>query len=582
MKPNLNQRLAIYLIGALIALLMLPNLIWFAHTSGPIVWIQALAVPLLLLLFLFAFCGRWPWIACLLLTPFALLAPLETFFVAQYHHPTSSEVMATLFATNPRETREYLGAAMIPLAFCLLTALALPLVAAWMSWRSGFRWGHKTREWLLVIALMTPLVIAVSSIVAAKGNVRDSVRTMSSTLSTLLDSVEPGYPFGIFQRMIVYHEQMKEVRADAAKLAAFRFNAHRDVHSNEREIYVLVIGESSRRDHWQLFGYNRSTNPELANTPNLIPIGHMITSWPESIMAIPLILTRKPITSMSPVFGEASILRAMHEAGFETYWISNQLPLGKFDSPVATYAYEADHVQWLNHASWTAPGSYDEDLVQPLRDAINSSNRDLFIVLHMMGSHLSYDYRYPASFKRFYPTFSDKNSPVPQGERLRNSYDNTILYTDHVLAQIIGALRETEAATALWFESDHGETLPTPTCSHAGHGLGSRYDFQIPALFWYSNAYAALHPQRIRILHQNANKLTLSADTFESIADMAGINFPSHDETRSLFSSRWLYRPRIVNPLWQTDYDKSVFGKGCEIVLPPSTSKAVVDGQHRD
>jgi glucan phosphoethanolaminetransferase (alkaline phosphatase superfamily) len=337
---------------------------------------------------------------------------------------------------------------------------------------------------------------------------------------------------------------------------------------------VLVIGESSRRNRWQLFGYDRPTNPELSRTSNLVLLPRMLTSWPESVSAIPLILTRKPITSMSPDWKEASILRAMQEAGYSTWWISNQLPIGKYDSPVSSYAYEAQHVEWVNHASWTAPGSYDEDLIQPLRDALGDSDKDLFIVLHMMGSHGRYDYRYPPSFKRYVPVYSDHNSSEQAGIRLGNSYDNTILYTDHVLAQIISVLRDSNAITALWFLSDHGETLPTTTCDRAGHGVGSRYDFQVPALFWYSDAYAMQFPQRIANLKANAGKRTLSADTFESLIDMTGVTFPGHDETWSLFSPRWHYRPRIVNPIWQTDYDKAVFGKHCDIVLPPDDPAA--------
>lgn len=359
-------------------------------------------------------------------------------------------------------------------------------------------------------------------------------------------------------------------------LDKFRFHAKRNVSVAERQIYVLVIGESSRRNHWQLFGYDRPTNPELSNESNLLLIPHMLTSWPETITAVPLILTRKPMTSMAPAWKEASILRAMQEAGFETWWISNQFPIGQFDSPVSTYSFEAAHTLYVNHGTIESAGNYDEDLLAPLHAAIDSDHKDQFVVLHMMGSHLAYDLRYPPAFKRFYPTFSDQNSRTVDGERIRNSYDNTIVYTDHVLAQIINILRGSGAAATLWYESDHGETLPTPTCGKAGHGFGTKYDFQIPAFFWYSDSFEKAFPDRIATLRANADQRTLSADTFESLIDMAGVTFPDHDETWSLFSTRWHYRPRIVSPIWQVDYDKATFGKNCEVVLPPDVDPAAV------
>lgn len=559
----------------LVFLLMLPNLLWFTATRGLVEGVEALIIPLALLAALFALSGDWPWLACLLLAPFAALAPLEAFYIARYHHPTSAEVIATLLATNPRETKEYLGPLLIPLLLCMAGGLALALTAAWLTHRARWRWRNRARAWIVTIAITTPLATALVAACSIGGSAAIRSRAGITTLSSLAGPIEQGYPFGVFQRVSEFRSEWTQMRADAAKLDAFRFHAHRSGVLHHRQVYVLVIGESSRRDHWQLFGYARATNPELSRVSNLVPIPYMLTSWPESITAIPLIVTRKPITSASADWKEASILRAMQEAGFETYWISNQLPIGKFDSPVSTYAYEAQHVEWLNHASWTAPGSYDEDLLQPLRDALEDSNHDLFIVLHMMGSHMSYDFRYPASFRRFHPTQSEHDDSIPAGERIRNSYDNTILYTDHVLAQITGVLRQSGAVTAMWFLSDHGETLPTPTCDKEGHGIGSRYDFQVPALFWYSDAYASLFPGRVATLRANANQRTLSADSFESLADMAGIDFPSHDETWSLFSRQWHYRPRIVNPMWQTDYDKSVFGKGCEIVIPPNPQDAL-------
>jgi glucan phosphoethanolaminetransferase (alkaline phosphatase superfamily) len=568
--PSLRARFAFLSILLLVFLLMLPNLLWLASVHGISEWVQALVLPLILFAVLFALLGDWLWLACLLLTPFAMLAPMEAFFIARYHHPTSAEIIATIVATTPRETREFLGPLLIPLLLCVAGGFALALVAAWSSYRAKLRWQHRSRAWIVTIMIAAPLTTALVAAASAGGSLATRSNTGITTLESLMGPVQQGYPFGVIQRVAEYRSEWTAMRSNASKLDFFRFHAQRADALRQRQVYVLVIGESSRRDRWELFGYDRRTNPELSGVRNLILLPHMLTSWPETISAVPLLLTRKPITSMSIAWKEPSIIRAMHEAGFDTYWISNQLPIGKFDSPVSTYAYEADHVEWLNHATWTAPGSYDEDLIQPLRDALSDSHKDLFIVLHMMGSHGAYDYRYPPSFKRFAPTFSDRNSGEQSGIRIGNSYDNTILYTDHVLAQIISVLRQSNAVSALWFLSDHGETLPTTTCNKAGHGVGSRYDFQIPAFFWYSDAYKNSFSQRIANLKANANKRTLSADTFESLIDMAGVTFPGHDETWSLFSPQWHYRPRIVNPIWQTDYDKSVFGKQCEVVLPPA------------
>ena len=547
---------------ALLGLMMLPNLVWWWLDHSAVVSVEALILPTVLLLLVAALFGKRIWLLCLLLAPFAALSPVEAVYIGQYESPSTAAILATVFASNPREVREYLGDALVPVVVSAVLGLTLALLAARLSWRANLRWQHRSRGWVLLIAIVIPIVSATVAWATIKGKPLERMRT--GTMSLITESIEPGYPFGVLQRVVAYRRQWTQMREGAARLDAFRFQARRVSPIAQRQVYVMVLGESSARYHWQLFGYERATNPELSRLPGLVLIPDMLTLWPESVDAIPQMLTRKPTNDNTAFWPEASILRAMQEAGYETYWISNQLPIGQFDSAVSIYASEAQHMQFLNHASWNAPGSFDEDMLQPLRDVLRGSNHDLFIVLHMMGSHLTYDLRYPASFNHFQSSDTDKKSI----ESLTDSYDNTILYTDHVLAQIVDILRNSGAVSALWFESDHGEMLPTPTCLRSGHGLGTRYEYQIPALFWYSDAYAALFPDRVAGLRANADRRTLSADTFESLIDMAGVDFQGHDESRSLFSPEWRFRTRTLSWVWQVDFDQATFGKNCPVVLP--------------
>jgi glucan phosphoethanolaminetransferase (alkaline phosphatase superfamily) len=572
-----RHKLALAAIALLIVLVMLPNLIWLRHDATAPVWIAALVLPLALLVAFFALLGRRVWLACLLLAPFALLAPLEVFYVSEYHHPTSAQIIATIVATNPLEAREYFGHLLAPLVVALVAGLGVALLATWSSFRADLRWRGHARVVALCAGILA--VLACFGLRFAESRTTSSASasaSVSGSLTAFGDSIKQGYPFGVLPRIVEYRSEWDRMRAEAAQYKSFRFHAHRvGPPLHQRQVYVLVIGESSRRADWQLFGYDRPTNPELSKLKNVVPLTHFITTWPESIAAIPMILTRrKPDMDWDAPWHEASILRAMQEAGYETYWISNQQAIGEFDSPVSMYAYEAGHVEWLNHASWTAPGSYDGDLIQPLKDAVHASDHDLFIVLHLMGSHVKYDYRYPRAFEHWKPTQVSPSGEGTQIERARNSYDNTILYTDHVLAQVIGVLKSSGAVSALWYESDHGELIPTPTCDKEGHGVGTVPEYEISALFWYSDGYQAHFPQRVAALRSHAGKRTLSADTFESLVDMAGVTFPGHDETWSLFSPDWHYHTRWVAQTRHIDFDTARIGKQCERVLPGAARMA--------
>jgi glucan phosphoethanolaminetransferase (alkaline phosphatase superfamily) len=116
----------------------------------------------------------------------------------------------------------------------------------------------------------------------------------------------------------------------------------------------MVIGESSRYDRWSLNGYARETNPLLKQEANLVALPDVITSVSATRLSVPVIISRKPATqSLKDGFSEKSFLTAFKEAGFKTFWLSNQISFGKFDTPVSVFAKEADVVEFLNLGGFT-------------------------------------------------------------------------------------------------------------------------------------------------------------------------------------------------------------------------------------
>jgi glucan phosphoethanolaminetransferase (alkaline phosphatase superfamily) len=569
-----NKRTAWAALFGLVLLLMMPNFVWLI-TAGGGAWRSALLMPCASLLILFALFAKRLWLACLLLAPFAALAPAEIFYVARYSHPSTAQVLATIFATNLGETIAYFGNGLWLLFASMLGSLLLALLACRLSFVNRLTWTHRSHVWV-VVSTFALLVMACLIGLLGPRKAANSFQAIIAPISAALVQTIDSYPFGVPKRVLDYLDERRELAENATALAAYRFGAARQK-IPQREIYVLVIGESSSREFWQLFGYSRPTTPELSSLNNLILMPDMLASWSASIAAIPLVITRKPITELRLGWKEPSIVRAMREAGFETWWISNQLAMGAHDSPVSTYAVEAEHALFVNRTSKNEEASFDDLLLQPLHEAIAGSSRDLFVVLHTMGSHQSYDSRYPASFRRFTPVYSDDDSDVPSAFRLHNSYDNTILYTDHVLASVIAQLQQSGAVAALWYESDHGETLPTPACPYASHGLNTRSEFEIPALFWFSGAYAQAFPERVHIVRENATKKILSRNTFESLLDMTGVEMPDRDATWSLFNPQWAYHKRFVNLVQATaatevDFDEATFDNACAVPQAVSAS----------
>lgn len=563
--------LALASIAVLALLLMVPDaaLVFVSlHIKKP-PWIVArLAAPALLLVAYFAVLGRRPGLACLLMAPFAAMVPTAAFYILSYRSPITEAVLGTVVATNPAEAADFLGPWLWALTVLSVAAGAFAVLAGWLSARAGLQLVTSRRVHSTLIALAAVPVIAFASLQVAADRRPPAARLAggNDVDARSFRIAQDSYPFGIPLTLAAWWKDRVRAQAASARTRAFRFHAYRTAHPGRRQIYVLVIGESSRRNHWQLFGYDRPTNPDLSRTRNLVTITNMVSPWPMSLGGVPAMLTRRPAQlGLFEPFGEQSIVGLMREAGFDTWWLSNQNPTGDWNSPITVYAEESQHLQWLTLQR------YDSHLAEGLAKIVRGSHGDLFVVLHTIGSHGRYDGRYPSAFKYFAPTIQDNRALRTNYQRITNSYDNTIRYTDHVLSQVIDVLKQTGAITAMWYQSDHGETLPTATCSMTEHGHGFRYEFPVPTVFWYSDAYAQAFPAKIATLRDNADRPATSADTFATLTDMAGVDFPSHDSSRSLFSPAWRYQPRIVHPVWQeenawVDYDHADLGNGCELV----------------
>jgi glucan phosphoethanolaminetransferase (alkaline phosphatase superfamily) len=166
-----------------------------------------------------------------------------------------------------------------------------------------------------------------------------------------------------------------------------------------------------------------------------------------------------------------------------------------------------------------------------------------FFVIHTLGSHFNPTSRYPRSFD----VFPDDDSALTEQQRLINAYDNTIVYTDRLLSDLIGMLRQRPGLNALLYVADHGENLRDDERGIYGHYQNNEYDLPIPMLFWCSEEYSERFPGKIAAARANAARPLNTRVVFHSLVDMAGIDI--HDpETRrlSFFSPDLGAIPRMV------------------------------------
>jgi glucan phosphoethanolaminetransferase (alkaline phosphatase superfamily) len=267
-------------------------------------------------------------------------------------------------------------------------------------------------------------------------------------------------------------------------------------------------------------------------------------------MSVPVILTRKPPQDTRAFFPEKSLIAAFREAGFKTYWLSTQSPLGPHDSSIALHARESHYSRFLNPTDYRGAGVHDGALLGQLADILARDEPRQLIVLHTLGSHFNYADRYPAEFDVFQPSQTGARTPSlhdrSQKEAMNNSYDNSIYYTDWLLSEIIAQLLGTDARATLLYVADHGENLFDGACTKSGHGHSTELDFRVASMWWNSPQYARARPEAIALVGERRDAALSTSHVFHTLLDAADIHYPGQDLSQSVLNEDWIRRPRPV------------------------------------
>jgi lipid A ethanolaminephosphotransferase len=300
-------------------------------------------------------------------------------------------------------------------------------------------------------------------------------------------------PFNVVRAVATYVKQRSSAGAELVVVGADA-RVVRPVDPGGRpKVVVLVVGETARAASFSLNGYGRETNPELAGL-DVISFTNVHACGTSTATALPCMfsgLGRSAFDSGAARHRE-NLLDVVRHAGIEVLWRENNSGCKHLCDRVATE--NTTRAGSLEHC--TADECYDEVLLEGLADRIARTTGDQLIVLHQKGSHgPAYHLRYPASFRRFVPECATNDLTTCPRESIVNAYDNTIVYTDHVLARLIEILQTQAGAadTAMLYVSDHGESLGENNLYLHGLPYAFAPDFQIhvPMIAWLSAGFVA-------------------------------------------------------------------------------------------
>lgn len=302
------------------------------------------------------------------------------------------------------------------------------------------------------------------------------------------------------------------------------------IQDEQKAAVVLVIGESARSFNFQLYGYKRSTNPLLSQQKDLFvyPAKASATYTTAGTKAILEPNTSGPLYEILPNYA----FRTGVDVSWRTYnW---------GEPPVHIDEYLSD--QDLAKIYPDVDATYDEILFTGLKERIESSTKNkVLIILHTSTSHgPDYCKKYPKSFEKFTPVLDNVEQANKEKERLVNAYDNSILYTDYLVSNLIDTLKTmTDWKTAMIYVSDHGESLGENNMFMHGlpMSMAPAEQYEIPFLVWVSPGFRALKPLG-NSKEGTESSLSNPLDqhyVFHSVLNLLSIQSPAYNSAFDLF-----------------------------------------------
>ena len=327
---------------------------------------------------------------------------------------------------------------------------------------------------------------------------------------------------------------------DASK--DFRYDAHCTFTDDEPETVVLVIGETSRADNWQLYGYHRPTNPVLSKTEGLTVFTDYMSQSNTTHKSVPILLSLADAEDYTILYRTKGIMQAFREAGYHTAFISNQQRNHSF---IDFLGEQADYCLFLHDS--LSRNADDIELLKPLRQQIKQNRgKRTFIVLHTYGSHFSYADRYPKAMRHFTPDHYD-GAKAKYRLQLVNAYDNTIVHTDFLIGKVISTLSSGGGSAAMLFTSDHGEDIfddQRHLFLHASP-FPSYYQLHVPLIAWTSPTYRIRHAEIAQSLISNSHKQAESNSVFHTLLSLGGVATQYRNDSLSLASPAYTPHRRL-------------------------------------
>lgn len=492
--------------------------IWVAICMGLMIWGALVALGALL---------AWRSSIKPVLVFLLIAAALGMHFMMSYGVVIDDTMMVNVFQTDPRETRDLLNARL----FITLGLVAgLPCIWLWFTSVKHSRWRQQfSRDALILIAGGAVFIGAIA--LSFQGF--SSLMRNQKHVRYLLNPLNSLYAIGQIVTQPLRHgpQPLQTIGQDAQLGASYAAG-------NKPPLLMIVVGETARAANFSFTGYARQTTPQMTKLAANESFVYWKDAWScgtNTAASLPCMFSHlgKEAFEDSKARYE-SLLDVLQRAGLAVLWLDNQSGCKGVCDRVANVSTLQANVP----AHCSTGECHDLVMLHDLDARIAALPADkrakgVVVVLHQMGSHgPAYFKRAPLEFKKFQPECLTNNLSECTREQITNSYDNTLLYTDQLLASSISWLKSKESSSrsAMIYVSDHGESLGEKGIYLHGLPYAIAPDEQkhIPWLNWLSPEFVSTQKLDVSCLQQNAGKRITHDHLFHSVLGLLDIKTSLH------------------------------------------------------
>lgn len=464
----------------------------------------------------------------MVMTAFVLVA---SFHFVVYDQLPGISVVYAIADTQPSEAAEFMGLISRPWAWTVSFAnAALVVVLGWRCYAAlASPSAPKPQPALSVAALALLVGIPWSMLDHPKFLLNNPITFVLATGKDVLS----------------YRADLMAVTPDSPARLKTTVRA-----ANEPSRHLLILGESLTWNHLATCGYARNTTPEIdrARTFERFVLCDACSTQSNTALSLRDVMTPGGRYTASPFLRRPNLISTLQRSAYQVYWISNQtLRYDPLESMASIWSGFAG-TRWFTNLEGY---QYDGVMLPRVEKALVARGDRKVIVVHMAGSHPAYAMRYPPAFARW-----SSDAEVPSSVPRRNDpdfrraplneYDNSVLYTDHVVGRLL-ELAEQYHVASVTFLSDHGQNLGE-TSPHLGHSGddGPRQGYMVPVMFWLSPTADVSRAQREELTRHA--KLPFQTDQLLStLLELYGVSTEDEALTNSLLRSDYKPVPRVCD-----------------------------------